>query len=79
MSDKGTLPAELRTNRFRDRFVCVVCNFLLRHVASEWYRAMIDRSIRLGLRTAAEEASRESRRSVTGSLPGRVCVTDGAE
>jgi hypothetical protein len=30
-------------------------------------------------RRLAALVSRESRRSVTGSLPGRVCVTDGTE
>lgn len=39
---------------WRDQVVCAICNWLLNHVASPDYRAMIGGSIRLGLKTAAE-------------------------
>jgi hypothetical protein len=38
----------------RDRVVCAVCNWLLNHVASARYRAMIASSISYGMRAAAD-------------------------
>lgn len=45
---------------WRDRLVCVVCNWLLNHVASERYRAMIGGSIQYGLRAAANDGWTET-------------------
>lgn len=54
MTEKGT------SSLCRDRFVCAVCNWLLLHVASEWYRKMVGGALRLGLQTAAKPVSVES-------------------
>ena len=37
----------------RDRIAAALCNWILRHVASERYRKMVDGSVRYGLEAAA--------------------------
>jgi hypothetical protein len=44
------------TIHYRDRFVCALCNFLLNHVATPWYRDMVGGSIRYGLNAAAADS-----------------------
>lgn len=57
---KYPLPDKSRFARFRDGLVRVVCNLMLRHVATEWYRKMIEGSILYGL-DAVRKESREER------------------
>lgn len=40
----------------RDRAAWAVASFALKHIATPWYAAMIEGSIRLGLRAAEQEA-----------------------
>jgi hypothetical protein len=35
--------------KLRDRVACGICNWILRHVASDWYASRIDLYIRLGV------------------------------
>lgn len=53
---KYPLPDKSRFGRFRDDLTRVVCNFMLRHVATEWYRKMIEGSILYGLEAARKDA-----------------------
>lgn len=39
----------------RDRIAAALCNWILRHVASERYRKMVDGSVRYGLAVVAIE------------------------
>lgn len=41
--------------RTRDHVAWMLAQFAFKYVATPWYRGMIDGSIRLGLKTAAEE------------------------
>lgn len=41
----------------RDTVVRVVCNFLLKHVASPWYEGMIKGLITLGMEKAKEDSN----------------------
>ena len=47
--------ANSTTILMRDRIACRLCNFILRHLASPWYRAMIGGSISYGLNAAARD------------------------
>lgn len=51
-------PDRTPLGRLRDKVAHRVANFALRHIATPWYRAMIDGSIRVGLTMAAGERSR---------------------
>lgn len=44
---------------WRDRLAGSIANFALRHIATEHYRDFIDGSIRLGIRSAVDQAERE--------------------
>lgn len=39
----------------RDRLACWICNFVLRHLATKWYREMIGGAIGYGLKAAAKD------------------------
>lgn len=48
----GALFSDVPRNKRRDAVACWLCNFILVHLASEWYERMIQGCIRLGLRSA---------------------------
>jgi hypothetical protein len=39
----------------RDRLACWLCNLILNHLATPWYRKMVGGSIRYGLLAAASD------------------------
>ena len=45
----------------RDRIAAALCNWILRHVASERYRKMVDGSVRYGLAAAKRDESADPR------------------
>lgn len=49
------MPDTSRTGAFRDTVVQKLSNWLLNHVATGWYRAMISGSIQLGLEAAKSD------------------------
>ena len=56
---KYPLPDKSPFGKFRDNLTRVVCNFMLRYVATEWYRKMIEGSILYGLEAARKDARDE--------------------
>lgn len=46
--------------RLRDNLAYAIATWTFNTIATPWYRAMIDGSIRLGLATAREEARRRA-------------------
>lgn len=47
----GTIPP----TAFRDRIAWALCNWVLRHVATGWYRTRIEGAIRYGLAAAVRD------------------------
>ncbi len=50
MTDTGPRPVH-----FRDKVAQWLCNVILNHIATPWYRKMIDGAIRYGLAAAARD------------------------
>lgn len=47
--------------KFRDRLAWRIANLALNHIATPWYRAMIDGTIRIGLADARQKEARRIR------------------
>jgi hypothetical protein len=50
--------------KFRDKIACSLCNFILNHVASEWYRERMEEVIAKGLNDEAVSMSRSGAKVV---------------
>jgi hypothetical protein len=58
-SKEGRYGGRPGTTALRDRLACWLCNVILNHLATPWYRKMVGGSIRYGLLSAANDAREE--------------------
>lgn len=59
-----------RLDRLRDGLAQRIANFALRHIATRWYRQMIEGSIRYGMEAAARDAqAQKATRQPEGANP----------
>lgn len=56
MSHGNKLPVKIS---WRDQLAWAACNWIMNHVATEWYRVLIGAAIRHGLTTATIEYAKE--------------------
>jgi hypothetical protein len=54
----------IRKTSRRDRVAQLLCNWVLNHVATAWYRDMVAGSIRYGLEAAVKDEDRKGREPV---------------